>query len=297
MSRSPPIRSFLWASLLTYCLTPTARAESPIFVGVLEDVEPDNDLSSGMVVPHVRLAFEYHDNTWHEFNLEYPARVEWTIVFDGRRIGTLQSRAPKSTAHMLGNTGIETITTPPDKLPDIRAGANRFTYAGYAARTRPLILVSEPHFSDPEGWKPTQLSATEKALAIRNFRTKVTALDHCDPPDQDPPNSIPYSDDQVTFPNIYRSKHGEILVGMKLDFAQSGCDFEEYPSLEDYWFVLNGSSAQYLGSQMAPLDAADLTGTGSSVWIFQTTRNEGGDSYELFYDDFSKNTSFSWAYR
>lgn len=296
MRHSPLIRSLLWGLLLTCCLAPATHAESPILVGMLEDIEPDNDLSPAMTTPHVRLAFEYHDSTWHEFSREYPAKVEWTVVFDGRRIGTLQSRAPKSTVHMPANAGVETIATPSDKLPHIRAGATRFTYAGYAARTRPLILVSEPHFSDPDGWKPTQLSAAEKALAIRNFRTKVSAFDHCDPPDQDPPDSIPYSDDQVTFPNIYRSKRGEILLGMKLDFDQSNCDFDEYPSFDDHWFVLNGSSAQYLGSHMTPLDAADLAGTGSSVWIFQTTTNEGGDTYELFYDNFSKNTSFSWAY-
>ena len=213
MRHSPLIRSLLWGLLLTCCLAPATHAESPILVGMLEDIEPDNDLSPAMTTPHVRLAFEYHDSTWHEFSREYPAKVEWTVVFDGRRIGTLQSRAPKSTVHMPANAGVETIATPSDKLPHIRAGATRFTYAGYAARTRPLI-----------------------------------------------------------------------------------CDFDEYPSFDDHWFVLNGSSAQYLGSHMTPLDAADLAGTGSSAWIFQTTTNEGGDTYELFYGNFSKDTSFSWAY-
>lgn len=39
---------------------------------------------------------------------------------------------------------------------------------------------------------------------------------------------------------------------------------------------------------------SDLTGSGHSVWILQTSRGE--DGYELFYDDFARHASFSWQY-
>lgn len=96
--------------------------------------------------------------------------------------------------YMLSSVGIEHITTAPEKIPKIKQGASDFSYTPGNSITRPLVLVSAPHFNGPEGWKPT----------------------------------------------------------------------------------------------------SDLTGSGHSVWILQTSRGE--DGYELFYDDFARHASFSWQY-
>jgi hypothetical protein len=47
---------------------------------------------------------------------------------------------------------------------------------------------------------------------------------------------------------------------------------------------------------MTPMDAADLDGNGHSEWVFQTSRGEDEDGYELFYDGFTKKASFHWVY-
>jgi hypothetical protein len=59
--------------------------------GVLEDVQPGN-LSPGMTGPHVRLSFEYKNSHWNAFQDKYPPQVTWTVVFDGRLLGTIVSR-------------------------------------------------------------------------------------------------------------------------------------------------------------------------------------------------------------
>jgi hypothetical protein len=39
-----------------------------------------------------------------------------------------------------------------------------------------------------------------------------------------------------------------------------------------------------------------MVGSGHSVWIFQTSRDEDDDGYEPFYDDFARHADFSWQY-
>ena len=273
----------------------SARDNVPILVGVLEDIEPGN-LSPGMASPHVRLAFTYKDGAWGAISDEYPAQVKWTVIFDGRQIGSIQSRGSLHPAYLGGDVGIEAITTNPASIPKVGLDSSSFDYTGNKAKTRPLLLVSTPHFEDPDHWKPTTLSADERRNAMESFRKKNPSLEQCDQPEEQPIHLVPYADDEIVFIKAYRSKTGEVLIGQRLDDQRSNCGFFDDPVFFDYWFVLNGAAVQFLDTQMTPMDAADLAGTGRSVWVFKTSRGEDEDGYELFYDDFSKKASFSWSY-
>jgi hypothetical protein len=285
-----------------------AKSDSPIFVGVIEDVEPGN-LSPAMSNAHVRIAFQKQDSAWIPMKSDfdtpaalaqadhyYPATVNWTVVFDGRKIGTIASKNPVQ-LHGYGDVGTQIITTNAANIPRISAGASNFSYTGNRARTRPLLLVSAPNFRDPDDWKPTTLSAPEKSLAIKDFRKRFPSLAQCDKPEERPIHMVPYSDDEILFNKAYRSKNGELIFGERLDETRSKCGFFDDEDFFEYWFVLKtNQSLRLLGSQMTPMDAADLDNSGKSQWIFQTSRGEDEDGYELFYDDFSKKASFHWTY-
>jgi len=274
-----------------------ARASEPILVGVLEDLETANaDLSPRMATPHVRLAFEYRGRAWRSLSGEYPSPVTWTVVFNGRAIGKIQSRSDRYPAYLGGDVGIESITTPASAVPRIKLDASNFWYTEVRARNRPLLLVSVPHARDPDHWKPAVLSVAEKQLAITAFREKVPRLEHCDQPEKQPIHQLRYSDAEIIFIKAYRSKSGEVLVGARLNDRRSNCGFFDDPVFFDYWFVLLDAVARFLDTQMVPMDAADLADTGKSVWVFQTSRGEDDDEYELFYDDFSKEVPTGWSY-
>jgi len=244
---------------------------------------------------HVRMAFEYRDNAWHAFDEKRQRAVSWTVVLNGRAMGTVQSRPDANHQH-LGEVGIQSIASDRSAIPRIAAGASDFYYSGNRARTRPLILVSAAHSSDPEHWTSTTLSAPEQKLAIESFRKKVMSMEQCDEPETQPIHLVPYTDDEVRLIKAYRSDGGEILFCQRLDDSRSPCGFFDDPVFFDYWFVMKGTTVRFLGTQMTPMDAADLTGTGKSAWMFQTSRGEDQDGYELFYDDFNKKASFSWTY-
>jgi hypothetical protein len=285
-----------------------ARTDSPLFVGVLENVEPGNS-SQVMSVAHVRIAFQKLGVEWiplrTDFKTEqtlaesfkyYPAAVDWTVVFNGKKIGAITSKNP-GPIHGYGDLGTQPVTTAAKLIPQIYAGASDFSHLDNPAKTRPLLVVSAPNFKDPDKWKPTSLSIVEKQLAVREFRHRFPSLELCDKPEQEPIHMVPYSDTEVLLVKAYRSIGGEVLYGLRLDDKRSNCGFVDDRYFFDYWFVLDQHQhIRLLGSQMIPVDAADLDNRGRSEWIFYAPRGDNEDGYELFYDDFAKKASFHWTY-
>ncbi len=286
----------------------TAIADSPLFVGVLEDVQPGN-LSPAMSAAHVRVAFEKRGAVWvplkTDFNTPealaesykyYPETVSWTVVFDGKSLGTITSKNPGPPTSY-GDVGTQTITTDHSRIPQITSRLADFSHFGNPAKSRPLVLVSVPHFQDPDDWKPTTLSDDEKRAAMRAFRNRFPFLEQCDKPEEKPIHMVPYSDTEILFMKAFRSARGEILFGQRLDDKRSNCGFFDDEHFFDYWFVMDGHlQTRLLGSQMVPMDAVDLDDNGHSDWIFQTARGEDEDGYDLFYNDFAKKASFHWRY-
>jgi hypothetical protein len=301
------IATVVFCSAGAICST-AAIADSPLFVGVLEDVKPGN-LSPAMSSAHVRVAFQKLGAEWVPLKTDfstpealaesykyYPDVVSWTVVFDGKRIGTIESKNPGAPA-AYGDVGTQTITTDHGLIPKVSNRAADFPHFDNPANSRPLVLVSAAHFKDPEGWKPTTLSEAESKQAIKNFRNRFPALEQCDKPEAKPIHMVPYSDDEILLIKAFRSSRGEILLGQKLDDKRSNCGFFDDELFFDYWFVRDEhQQVRLLGSQMMPMDAVDLDDSGHSEWIFQTGRGEDQDGYELFYDNFAKKASFHWTY-
>jgi hypothetical protein len=285
-----------------------AAAEAPLYVGVLENVEAVN-LSPAMSTIHVRVAFQKNGADWipmkgtfgtpealSRADSYFPASVNWTIVFSGKSIGTIDSKNPGPPMGY-GDVGTQSITTKPADIPLIKTGATDFYYGDSKVHTRPLILVSVPNFKDPDGWKPTTLTLAEKQLVVKNFRKKFPKMEQCKEPEEEPTYMVPYGDDEILLLKAYRSRSGEVLYGQRLDGKRSMCGFFDDETFFDYWFVLSADQRiKLLDSQMTPMDAADLDNTGKSAWVFHTSRGEDWDGYELFYDDFTKRATFQWSY-
>ena len=280
----------------TILLPEIAKSDPSLWVGVFENVDGGNFLSPAMASPHVRVAFKKDGANWVAATSAIPKTMTWTVVLDGKALGRLTSATKSSSAS--GDINTQTLTISPAKRILATRGAAEFSSTGdVPVRSRPLILVSEPYFRDPEGWKPTQLSPGEKKLAVSAFRKKIPNSERCDQPEEGPIHKVPYSDSEIQFLKAYRSIKGNVVLGMKVDDKNANCDFFDDDNFFDYWFVLRtDGSVQLLDSQMKPIDAVDLDNSGKSEWIFQTSRGEDRDGYELFYDDFLKSASFSWTY-
>lgn len=277
-------------------LSEIARSDDSLWVGVFANVDGGNFLSPAMASPHVRVAFKKDGTDWVAATSAIPETMTWTVVLDGRALGTITSATKSSSAY--GDLDTQVLTAAPVDRIFVRKGVAEFSSTGdVPVKSRPLILVSEPHFHDPEGWKPTKLSFDEKNLAVNAFRKKIPTSERCDQPEEGPIHKVPYPDLAIRFLKAYRSSSGNVILGMRLDDKSANCDFFDDDNFFDYWFVLRTTGAlRLLDSQMTPMDAVDLDNSGKSEWIFQASRGEDRDGYELFYDDFSKRVSFSWTY-
>jgi hypothetical protein len=277
-------------------LADVARSDDPLWVGVFENVNGGNFLSPAMASPHVRVAFTKNGAEWVAAPHTIPQTMTWTVVFDGSALGTINSSTIASSAY--GDINTQALTAVPADKILVRRGAADFSYTGDAPpNSRPLVVVSQPNFSDPEGWKRGVLSPGERQLAVKAFRRKIPTSERCDKPEQDPIHKVSYSDSAIRFLKAYRSKSGDILLGMTLDDKGANCGFFDDENFFAYWFVLRPSGqVQLLDSQMTPVDAVDLDNSGKSEWIFLTARGEDEYGYELFYDNFSKKVSFIWTY-
>jgi len=247
-----------------------------------------------MKLPHVRVAFAKQGTDWIAASTSIPGTIKWTVVFDGKALGTITSATFASAAY--GDLNTQTLTGDVPRNIFVSKGAAAFDY-GVRAKSRPLIAVSEPNSQDPEGWKPTTLSSNERQRVVKAFREKVQSSERCDQPEQQPIQLVPYADASIRLVKAYRSKIGTVILGLSLDDKGANCGFFYDETFFDYWFVLRDSgSVKLLGSQMMPVDAVDLDNSGKSAWIFLTSRGEDHFGYELFYEGFAKNVSFSWAY-
>jgi hypothetical protein len=287
-------------------------AGTPIYIGVLEGPQTDANQPNPPISSrrHVRIAFQREGSEWKPMDTAfgtpaaladvshyYPPSVNWTVVFNGKAIGHISSRDPGA-LHWYADVGTQIITTAAAHVPVVRTGAGEFVYVINEATMRPLLLVSVPHYRDPQAWKPTTLTATERASAIAAFRAQVHSSERCDAPEQSPIHMVSYTDDKIHLIKAYRSNEGQVLFGEELKDSQANCGFFDDEHFFDYWFVIDHQQhVRYLDRQMTPMEAADIDNSGRSAWIFLTWRGAGQNGYKLFYgDDLRRVAAFDWNY-
>jgi len=300
----------MWVRTLTILgllsLTVAAGAsDDSLILGVLEDVP-------GVYVgePHiraVRVVFRKTASGWEVFpgtdcpnqdclktaDSKYPTQVDWTIAFDGRNLG--QVRSTSKEFKFYSHVGLQQIEggTP---VPTI--GERSSAYGGYteASVFRPLIAVSQPHFKDPEVWKPAGLPPDLVGLLRQQFRRKFPKLCMTNKQDETKLQAFPYHNEEVKLVKAYASKTGWTIAQLHLDGAIDCQDVEAGFEIDDSWFAVDpGKSVQYIGAGMWLVDAGDYDNDGKSELVFSINReNRGG--YELFYDDFKKHTVFEFSY-
>ncbi len=233
--------------------------------------------------------------------------VRWTIAFDGKNLGELDSEPisePQAHPNSLkGPLYIHSIDTPLDKIP--AAGKPTSDFAGNFGTDvrRPLVVVSKPNFSDPEHWKRAIL-AQERTARIRTaFRETFGHIRHCDSSGEILQHDATIADSDLGVLKTYGSNDGSFIVETQLKDHRCVFNKEErdLQLLEgNQWFYVNASgTVLFLGRDWQLVDAGDYDGDGKSEVIFYVA--EGEDDccvetvgYILFYDGFRKSVRFTW---
>jgi len=302
----------LWCFLFAPGLQATAQQPATskmiggrVILGVLEDIPGEYTGESDFRA--VRAVFEKNGDGWQAFPPQtksypepltppssYPKEMTWTIAFDGRNLGTITALTPPQ-YHFYSEIGIENIISH-GPVPTI--GKKLADFAGFSGAPvyRPLVAVSQPNFTDPDQWKPTQLAPELIATARQQFRSKFPKVSNCKEPNETLHKPWDYRDEDIKVSKSYSSNNEWALIELQL--TGYACDgmLDDDSAFGGQWYVIDPTGKpRFLGTNIWLVDAGDYDNSGSSEVLFSINGyNSGG--YRLFYKNFTQSAEFLFHY-
>jgi hypothetical protein len=251
----------------------------------------------------VRPAFQKTDIGWTGVvSSSFPARVSWTVGFDGKNIGRLES---KSVANHDGLTSpddltfVQVISTPSSSVPSVGVPEEKFAPLdmGPTKGRRPLVLISEPYTADPDGWKRIGHAPDEVQSSVRAaFRRQYPHVPRCKNENVVQRNWN-FPDSALRITSTYASNKGTYLVEVDLQAGDCGyVDDPDDPLASPWFFVASQGEARRIGAFMSLLDAGDYDDSGRSDVIFMIEQPEDTEGFVLFDADMHRRASLLWTY-
>jgi hypothetical protein len=300
MIRTLSARIFAWVIFVGISVsaqTSSGASSDRIYVGILDDAREEMvNWKPGVAQTRiVRPAFEKTGMGWKQVDASsLPARMNWTVTFDGRSLGSVDTQADSSEAFTL----VQKILTPASAVPVIGSPSSQFAgimAAGPTKIRRPLIAVSKPYFHDPDGWKRTKVPDEVAAMVRTAFRRDYSHVDRCKD-EEVVERNWRFPDSALAFPVAYASNKHSFLLKASLNAGDCGWVDEEGPLSEPWFFVSENGAVQRIGSFMSLLDAGDYDNDGKSEVVFLLSQGENTDGFVLFNARFEKQTSLLWHY-
>jgi len=213
--------------------TPALAGGEDTIVGILESLSPGSATelrrSYGTTASaEVRVAFAKRDGKWVAYRSDvgdleelnaarrsFPQGVTWTITFDGKSRGRLESALPDRWLYY-AHIGVQLIR-PNSAVPRFGKPTAEFDPFGADAPVyRPVVLVSQPQalqlqtsqlrVQDPQKWKPAKLGNGDLRRVLADFRRQVRTES----------SAVEFSDGDVRPGKAYRSAAGEVLFALAI---------------------------------------------------------------------------------
>ena len=289
----------LLAELALYAQTIPPRSNDNIYVGFLDDAREEMVNWKPGVSRHrvIRPAFEKTPSGWSPVDLStIPAKISWTIAFDGRKLGQLESQSELNG----GLTRFQTILTSEAVVPSIGSPSAEFAgILGVSPTTkvrRPLVAVSKPYVQDPDHWKRTKLTENVASLVRKAFRREYPHVYRCKGEEVAEKN-WKFPDSALDLPVAYASNKRSFLVEASLNAGECGfVDSPDDPLSEPWFFVAPEGAVRRIGSFMSLLDAGDYDNDGQSELVFFLSQGENTDGFVLFDANFKDPITLIWNY-
>lgn len=302
MKIATAVVAVLLAALSTFSALIFAQSSGSgdtVYVGILDDArehawhgKADAD-ERRLVMP----AFEKTGTEWHSISSFSPSEMKWTISFDGKNLGEIETHADmkEGGADQLSSPesrAKQRIVTRAASVPVVGKPSRNFTGASFLVGLktvhRPLVALSKPYFRDPEGWKRAQLPEKIASLVRTGFRGQYPHVDRCKD-EAIIEHDWKYPDSALTLPTAYGSNKNSFLVAVRLNAGDCGWggrpDNAADPWVLQWFLVAPDGTVRRVGGFEELLDAGDYDNDGRSEIIFFSTRSEHSDAYDLLYGD------------
>lgn len=288
------------AILLLTILVASPVYAKEVLVGVLEQSQ-SGLCSREKSKPAVRLLFGKSDNEWVALKTKKSTAlfdinsINWTAAFDGKKTGEVISEEPTKQIP-------DDWTYPRDFLQKIKSETGRVEitnskdgFIGWcgAPTIRPVVLVSQPNYQDPDGWKPFKPNPNIRQKLFQEFKQSVGKAPICSIKDHEY-FLFPYNANNLKFLKSYKSNKGE-LIQVTLDRPYTQCDDELGEGASPRWFSVKENIINFIGDGMELVDAGDYDGDGKSEILFWYS-GYNKDGYILLLDDLKGRLEFLWNY-
>jgi len=221
--------------------------------------------------------------------------MKWDVAFDGKDLGTLESEANSKG----GLTSFQDILKSARAIPTIGSPSQQFAGImayGPGKMRRPLVVVSGPYFSDPDGWKRTKLPDEILSKVRKAFRRDYPHVNRCKD-EEVLEHNWQFPDQALVFAVAYGSNKHSFLAQAELHTGDCGwVDSNDDPQSDPWFFVAEDGTVRRIGSFMTLLDAGDYDNDGKSEVVFFLSQGENTDGFVLFDAAFKKQGSLLWNY-
>jgi hypothetical protein len=222
------------------------------------------------------------------------SRIDWMVAWKGASIGRLQTVAPGTLFNdewAFRRDFWLSTSSPPPRLPDDKNG--RFGGWCPSSGRVPLAVVHQGSSADPEQWRPF---VPTKA---RTLARHPAFLQHADQAWLCPPGKAPETlsarPEDLAALDAYRDRNNRQVIQMALKPEDLACDGPDAGWLAHTFFLGENGQAQYLGTGLTWVDAADYDADGHSELLFwHSAYNREG--YVLYSPFTGARAEYLWSY-
>jgi hypothetical protein len=251
----------------------------------------------------IRVMFYKTDSTWEvmldqkSINKYYPAEVLWTIAFDVRNLGNIESVDDPDSSKFYAFYARDRFHIPTKKFPIPEVGKVTPEFTGWLGgeTLRPLILVNTGRYKDPDRWKPFKPKRDILSLLFHPLRKSISNLVRVDYA-TGKKTPFEFQEKDIKIFKSYKSLSNSKLIQLGFGLQHIDCGGKADPECPPRWFyVPNNGSPIYIGKEMKVVDAGDYDGDGTSEVIFWK-QSYNLDGYVLFFDGFKRKAQYLWGY-
>ena len=293
----------LWTSPQTGSFA--CENQSNLVLGVLEE-HPGTSVGEPSYRA-IRVLFKKVYDSWQSFPYRwddikgfkslpksFPEEVNWTIAFDGRRLGQITAQTLND-FYSMDCIGYQRIIGA-GPIPTVGKRSELFSGFLFSPVYRPLVAVSQAYFQDPDVWKNLPPSLELIKTVRQKFRQQFPKAMNCRNQTENIQMKWEYKDEDIEILKRYTSKRNWSLVNLHLKgWACDGPQDDGSPFTGQWYLVESSGASRFIGANMWLVDAGDYDNDGKSEVLFSIEGyNRGG--YRLFYKDFNKKAEFLFAY-
>lgn len=251
----------------------------------------------------VRMLFQNTGAAWTSLNPDcrdeaclassaatWPPAATWTVVNAGAVVGKVDATTPKAWTRY-ADVGTQDVAATAN-VPKVGAPMRGWVDSDLELQ-RPLVAISRPTISDPEGWKEGPLAPAALATLQGAFAAQFDEVTNCANDGGTDPKPTKYGPADIAVASAHVSTAGWVVATAQLTDYRCDGPWEDTAFAPQTFAISPELKVQYIGESLKLVDAGDFDGNGMSELLFAIQRGNT-EGYDLRFDNFAGQATFAY---